>query len=160
MRRVWILVVVFLCCFLLSACSRAKPNRETQIPLPFAAKIEGTRKETAFCAEISAAPEVRSIRYTAPEALAGLTITESGGKISVRQGDFQMENAPDASGFLAPLDLLLSPAALSALEERNGERTLTYADGTKLILQADGVPRAAIGPDLFFTISNFEITKK
>lgn len=156
MRRIWIFAAVFLCCFFLSACNQTSTNRETQISLPFTAKIEGTRGETAFCAEISATSEKRIICYTAPEPLAGLTVTETNGKISVMQGNFTVENAPDANGFLAPLGLLLSPSELFTVEERGGERTLTYADGTKLIIEKDGIPRAAIGANLFFTISDFQ----
>ena len=157
MRRVRILAFVLVLCFLLfSACNRAKPNRENQIPLPFTAKIEGTRGELAFCAEISASVGERVIRYSLPEPLSGLTVTQTSTGIKVVQGDFRAEDQPAAKGYLAPLDLLLSPAELSAVEEQNGEQTLTYADGTKLILQADGTPRAVIGADLFYTISDFE----
>ena len=153
MRRVWILLVMLL---LLSACSAAKPNRENQLPPSFTATIEGTRGETAFGAQISVTAGERSIRYTAPEAIAGLTVTETSSGIEVRQGNFVAKNQPEAAGFLAPLELLLSPAELSAVEEQNGEKVLSYADGTKLILQKGGTPRAVIGNDLFYTISDFQ----
>ena len=157
MRRVWILLVMLL---LLSACGAAKPNRENQLPPSFTATIEGTRGETAFGAQLSVSSEERTIRYTAPEAIAGLTVTKTSTGISIRQGDFSAKNQPEAAGFLAPLDLLLSPAELSSIEEQNGEKTLTYADGTKLILQKGGTPRAVIGNDLFYTISDFQTIAK
>ena len=160
MRRVWGLVAILLCCFSVVSCDRAKPDRKNQILLPFTATIEGTRGEMPFAAEISASATARAICYTAPEVLSGLTVTETSAGISIRQGAFQAENQPDGSGFLTPLDLLLSPAALSAVEENNGEKTLTYADGTKLILSADGTPRALIGIDLFYTVSNFSPGEK
>lgn len=160
MRRVYGFFAFCVCCFLLfSSCRQARTNREGQCPLPFSAVIEGTRGELAFCAEIAASNTERTIRYTAPEALAGLTVTETNGKISVEQADFSAENVSDAAGFLAPLDLLLSPAKLTTVEEENGEQTLIYADGTKLIFGKDGIPRAVIGTEIFYTISDFQKTQ-
>ena len=156
MRQRHFFLPVFLClALLLISCDWAKPNREDQCPLPFFATIEGTRGELAFAAEIRATAEEQTIRYTAPYSLAGLTVTRTSAGISVLQGDFDAKNRSDAAGFLAPLDLLLFPADLASVEEQNGEKTLTYTDGTKLILQRDGTPRAVIGSDLFFTISDF-----
>ncbi len=157
MRRILkALIVCLCCCFLCSACAPAAADRKGQCPLPFSAVIEGTRGEMAFSAEIAASKTERTIRYTSPDALAGLTVTETGAGIAIVQGDFTIENVSDASGFLAPLDLLLSPAELTAVEEQNGEQTLTYADGTRLVFGKDGLPRAVIGTDIFYTISDFQ----
>lgn len=154
-RRVFVLSLIVLCLFSCSACGRAGADRKSLCPLPFSATVEGTRGELRFCAEIFASAEEHTIRYTAPETLAGLTVTETGGRITVRQGDFFAQDAPDAKGFLAPLELLLSPAELSSVEEQNGERILTYTDGTKRICEKDGTPRAVIGSGIFYTISDF-----
>ena len=160
MRRICVFFAFCFCfLFLFSSCSQTKTNREGQCPLPFSAVIEGTRGELAFRAEIAASNTERTIRYTAPEALAGLTVTETNGKISIGQADFSAENVSDAAGFLAPLDLLLSPAELTTVEEENGEQTLTYADGTKLIFGKDGIPRAVMGTEIFYTISDFQKTQ-
>ena len=157
MRRNRFFFLVFLCfALLLTACGRAKADREGQFSLPFAASIAGTRGELAFAAEITATAEACTIRYTAPEALAGLTVARTSGGVSIWLGEFELKDQPDAEGLLAPLDLLLSPAELAAVEEQNGEKILTYTDGAKLILQKDGTPRAAAGNDLFFTVLEFE----
>ena len=151
MRHLFVFSLVFLLLF----CAGCAADRSYgQAPdRPFTAAIEGTRGELAFSAEVSlAANGDRTIRSTAPETLAGLTATADG--VRILQNDLSA-NVPSAGGLFLPLDLLTAPAALVSRQERNGEVSLIYADGTEIILNADGSPRVVIRTDLMFTISDF-----
>ena len=153
MRHLFVFSLVFLLLF----CAGCAADRSYgQAPdRPFTAAIEGTRGELAFSAEVSlAANGDRTIRSTAPETLAGLTATATADGVRILQNDLSA-NVPSAGGLFLPLDLLTAPAALVSRQERNGEVSLIYADGTEIILNADGSPRVVIRTDLMFTISDF-----
>ena len=154
MRRFLVISLLLLLMLQLGCGCAAEKSDDRLLTRPFTATIEGTRGEMAFSARISlSADGERSIRYTAPETLAGLTATATADGVRVVQGDLSAA-VPSAGGLFLPLDLLTSPAALAARQERNGEVSLTYTDGTEVILSPDGTPRAVIRPDLTFTVSD------
>ena len=155
MRRSFFLILL-LPILILSGCRSAAPSAPKEA---FCAVIEGTRGELAFSAEISVLPDgERTIRYTAPDALAGLTATATADGIRVLQGELS-RRAESAAGLFLPLDLLTAPAELASTQTKNGETVLSYMDGTEILLNADGTPRAVIRPDIMFIISDFRKTE-
>ena len=159
MRRKFLSVLF--CLFLLAAlpaCQAPKADRNSQWKEPFTAEIEGTRGELAFSAELTVTAEERVIRYTAPASLAGLTATATEDGIRVVQGDLAKQVKTNASGLFLPLDLLTSPAELATVTMREGETVLTYTDGTEILLNANGTPRAVIRSDILFMVANFQKT--
>ena len=150
------LFLICLCSVLVfSGCRTVGNDRAKQWKEPFTASIEGTRGELAFSAELTVTADERTIRYTAPESLAGLTATAASDGIRVVQGELSRQTGVGASGLFLPLDLLTTPAELATVRMREGETVLTYADGTEILLNADGTPRAVIRTDILFTVSDF-----
>ena len=155
MRRFLCLTLFFLM-IALAGCGTVGNDRTGFSTKPFTAEIEGTRGELAFSAELTVSAGERTIRYTAPESLAGLTATASDDGIRVVQGSLSKQTPAGSSGLFLPLDLLTTAAEPTTVQERAGEKVLTYADGTEILLNADGTPRAVIRSDIMFTVTDFQ----
>lgn len=150
---------IFLLCFcfiiIFSGCRSAGNNRLGQWKKPFTASIDGTRGELAFSAELTVTESERSIRYTAPKSLAGLTATATADGVRVVQGELAQQDAFSAAGLFLPLELLAAPAEIATVQMHGNETVLTCTDGTEIFLNADGTPRAVIRTDILFTVSEF-----
>ena len=155
MRRS-ICLIVFCVLFLFSGCRAVGSNRAKQWKEPFTATIEGTRGELAFSAELKVTDSERTIRYTAPESLAGLTATATSDGIRVVQGELSQQSGVAASGLFLPLDLLTASSELATVGMREGETVLSYIDGTEILLNRDGTPKAVIRSDILFTVWDFQ----
>ena len=155
MRRS-LFLIGFCILFLFSGCRAAGADRAKQWKEPFTAAIEGTRGEMAFSAELTVTNDERTIRYTAPESLAGLTAIATSDGIRVVQGGLSKEVGIGAAGLFLPLDLLTASAELATVQMREGETVLSYVDGTEILLNRDGTPKAVIRSDILFTVWDFQ----
>ncbi len=155
MRRAMILIC-FCLLIPLAGCRGASPARISRWNTPFSADIIGWRNGLPFSARLEVSAGEKTIRYTAPASLNGLTATETADGIRVSFGAMVPAERGDVSGLLVPLRLLTDPAPLASAQVRNGETVLTYEDGTEIVLDPSGVPREATRTDLRFTVSDWD----
>ena len=150
-----LLGTLLLCCLLFCGC-HSVPDPLSRMRSPFSATLCGTRGDLCWEAELTVEPTCVTLRYTAPESLAGLVLTKTGETLIAKSGDVVYRATPDAlEGLWLPAMLLTEFPSIASQEQRSGTTEIDFSDGSVLFLDESLAPARANHPDLTVFITGF-----
>ncbi len=158
-----IFAIIFSLVMLLTSCGTASDTEGFQTPPDFVAELVGNRGELAFsCTTVCKNGVIERVEYTAPDALAGVTVIATEQGIRIKRGESEQSFSADAAeGLLLPARLLL-PTNVRLLSKQTAgrEQVLSLqspqlAEAMSVTLGEDGLPSAVCSPSISFTVRFF-----
>lgn len=146
MKRAITCVLLAIICLMAGACGEGAPPYFAYREKDFFAEVRGQADRTAFTATVrmqrlAEGMEALEVRYTAPEAMQGVTVS------ALRDGEGVLRSASAAlgemaipmegeavRGWLRPLLCLLELTEFSTVQKKGGEYLLTFSGGEALTL--------------------------
>ncbi|MBQ9131163.1 MAG: hypothetical protein IJX62_01655 [Clostridia bacterium] len=167
MKKTITCVCLAMICMIFGACGGRAPAYFAYRERDFFAEVRGQMNGVDFVATVrmqrlAEGGEALEVRYTAPEAMEGVTVS------ALRDGDGVLRSASatmgeitvpmegaSVRGWLRPLLCLLELTEFSTVQKREGAYLLTFADGEELTLApvADGLfPRSFSSREISFSV--------
>ena len=163
-RVIYCFFVLLLCPALICGCRSDPPKRCDALMLPFSAEIEGELHGTPFTAKITGEGQNGElcIEYLSPTVLSDIRIAVQispdgmpSSEATLTRGTIAITpNAETLKGLLLPLTSLVTLASAEAATlRRNDDGYLfTFADGSTLITDQNGIPKSLSSKDITYKI--------